>query len=300
MWTAIAILTHDVLAVDNPLSGVLPVDFSRRAILGRITACFAAAVVGIHAQDQPPQTKDLPAQSVSPQRPGLSRAGPYQAIEDAAAAMRPGDSGSMRSVVEAIFNFPRIYAVPDMMAAVVKQRVIDAQNGYWAGENAGIVDGAMVDAINTLATSFDMSDYARVSLLQVQFFRGRMASVMPIFMHTAPETVLDAPNPPMSPFQALFLLPLLVDQKLINPDYQAPPDEWDRDFYPRLLEQARTYRELQRRIAAGEVKPEFRATLRVSTAKADLQVKLRQHIAQMSVSDGLKLFNETFARLGIN
>jgi hypothetical protein len=85
-----------------------------------------------------------------------------------------------------------------------------------------------------------------------------------------PETVLDAPNPPMSPFQALFLSLSLVDQKLINPDYQAPPEEWDRDFYPRLLQQARTYRELQRRIAAGEVKPEFKATLQVSTAKEDI------------------------------
>jgi hypothetical protein len=292
-------LTHGVLVADTAPNGVQPFDFSRRAILGRLAAVFAAAVVGIHAQDQLPPTTGLSGQ-FSPPANRFPRAGPYQAIEDAAALMKPGDPASLRAVAEAILAFPRIYTVPAMIAGVVKQRMIDTQNNYWAGKNAGTPDGAMVEAINTLASSLDMPDYARISLLQVQFFRGSLASQMPVFMRTVPETVLDAPNPPMSPFQVLFLLPFLIDQKLINPDYQAPPAEWDRDFYPRLLRQARTSEELRRRIAAGEVKPQFRASVRMSEAKPNFEMSVRQRISRMSVSQRLRLFDDTWARLGIN
>jgi len=94
---------------------------------------------------------------------------------------------------------------------------------------------------------------------------------------------------------------LLIDQKISNPDYQATPAEWDRDVYPKLLEQERARQELQRRIAAGEVqvKAELRASVSISHSKGDLLFLPPQRIREMSVADGLKLFNETVARLGI-
>src|SRR5207248_118230 len=153
---------------------------------------------------------------------------PYQAIEDAASAMKPGDKDSVRAVVDAVGNFPSLYRrMPDAMAAVVKQRVIDAQMAYLDGKTPGIVDGAVVDAINGLATAFETPDDGRVSLLQVQFFRSGLALGMPRFLHSAPDTKADEPNPPMSPLQALFVMGLLIDQKLGNPDYQTAPAEWD-------------------------------------------------------------------------
>ena len=48
--------------------------------------------------------------------------------------------------------------------------------------------GAVVDALNALATAFDTPEYARVSLLQVRFSRSGMASLMPVFMQSAPDT----------------------------------------------------------------------------------------------------------------
>jgi len=60
------------------------------------------------------------------------------------------------------------------MEAVVKQRLIDAQMAYIDGKAPGIVDGAIADAINSLATTFDAPDYGRVSLRQVRFFRSNM------------------------------------------------------------------------------------------------------------------------------
>ncbi len=75
--------------------------------------------------------------------------------------------------------------------------------------------------------------------------------------------------------------------------------EWNRDFYPRLLAQLRGTQERQRRIKAGEVQVQTRYELRIGHADADLLRILQQRILAMSVADGLKLFHEMFARLGI-
>jgi hypothetical protein len=247
---------------------------------------------------EPPQA----AISEAPQVSGFLRfGGPYQQIEVAASAMRPGDSDSIRAVVEEIVNYARYYRMPDVMAAIVKQRLIDAQRDYFAGKNAGAVDGAIVDAINALAIAFDTPGYARVSLLEVQFLRSRAVSAMPYLMRSAPDTKLGEADPPMSPLQAIWLMSLLIDQKIDNPDYQAIPADWDRDYYPKLLEKAQAFEDLRRRIAAGEVNTQSKYAFLVggTPRSPELRFLLARRVREMSVADGLKLFNETFARLGI-
>ena len=74
--------------------------------------------------------------------------------------VKPGDLDSIRGVVEAIFKFPRMYRMPDIMAAVVKQRLIDAQAAYFDGKTAGIVDGA-VAAVPTKSSSGNRTENGR-------------------------------------------------------------------------------------------------------------------------------------------
>jgi hypothetical protein len=86
-------------------------------------------------------------------------------------------------------------------------------------------------------------------------------------MRSAPDNKLGEADPPRSPLQAIWLMSLLIDQKIDNPDYQAIPAGWDRDYYPKLLEQARAQDrardELRRRIATGEVKVGIKSEARV-------------------------------------
>lgn len=288
---------------------------SRRAFLGRVAAGgLCGAIFGkAHAQDQPQAGQTTPQGSQPVRSTGPYRS-PYQVIEDAASAMKPGNADSVRAVVEALFKFPGLaQRMPNEMAAVVKQRLIDAQMAYLDGKSLWIADGAIVDAINALTTAFDAPDYARVSWLQVRLIQSTITSVMPIFMQLYPSRMYSiseyaqpgAPYPilpsvPMSPLQAIFVTGLLIDQKLWNSDYQAAPAEWDRDFYPRLLKEMEARQELQRRIAAGEVQPETRAFVTVgSPDQRALEMLVLGRIAAMSLADGITLFNETFARLGI-
>ena len=212
-------------------------DVPRRTLLCLIAAYITAGVTRIHCQDQP-STNQKPA-SDSPSAKGAPYPRPYQAIENAASAtQKVGDAKTVRELVERLFADPSIYRMPEVMAAVVKQRLIDAQIAYLDRKASGVIEGAVVDAMNALATTFDAPDYAMVSTLQLRFLRNRMASGMPVFMGSVPEAKADEPNSPMSPLQAMFLMSVLINQQRLNPDDQVPPVEWDRDFYPRLLEQA--------------------------------------------------------------
>jgi hypothetical protein len=75
------------------------------------------------------------------------------------------------------------------------------------------------------ATAFEAPDYGRVSFRQVQFVRGRLADLVPtLFKQVNPD--LDVP---MSPLEALYLMAVLIDQKIENEDYQVPPAQRDRD-----------------------------------------------------------------------
>jgi hypothetical protein len=273
--------------------------FSRRTLIGWLVAAMNGDLLRELLAQEPPQA----APTEAPQVLGYLRfGGPYQQIEVAASALRPGDLDSIRAVVEEIVNYTRYYRMPNVMAAVVKQRLIDAQRDYFTGKTGGVVDGAVVDAINALATSFGTPDYARTSLLQVEFLRGRVASLMPYLMRPAAETKVGEANPPMSPLQAIWIMSSIIDQKIDNPDYQAIPADWDRDYYPKLLERARAQDELRRRMAAGEVEvgTKYEARLVAGPPRSpELRLLLARRIREMSVADGLKLFNEDFARLGI-
>ena len=285
----------------------------RLALFAWIAACFTAAFTAVtpftsvHAQETPEGHQDRQAAAAE----GITGTmvvlfmrgpGPTIEIEDAASVMKPGDSDSVRAVVDSMFKVPGMYRMPDMMAAVVKQRIIDAQTAYLVGKSTGVTDSAVVDAINMLATTFQTPDYGMVSLLQVQFVRGRLASTMPmLFKPVNPDLKIGEPNVPMSPVQALFVMSVLIDQKIQNGGFQLSPTDWDRDVYPRAMEQERARQELRRRIESGDVQPRFelRGSLGIGTARLDLLRLLQQRILAMSVADGLKLFNETFARLGI-
>lgn len=270
---------------------------SRGTFLGRVAAGGLCSAIFGKAQDQQPQPEEsLPNPAM------LFLPGPNKDLLGTAMAMTPGNMDSIRAVVEAMFKTPR-YRMPEVMAAVLKQRFIDAQAAYFDGKNPGVTDGAVVDAINSLATAFETPDYGRVSLLQVQYVRGRLTSqVMPtLFRPMKPDLIVGEANAPMSPLEAFYLMAILIEQKIENEAYQVPPAEWDRDVYPRAIEQDRAMKELQRRIASGEVQTKYELQGRVTIGHSDgtLLFLLQRRISAMSVADGLKLFNETFARLGI-
>ena len=279
-------------------------NLTRRTFLSWIPAGLCAATFGkFRIQDKPrteqPSQAGQPVQSPQPAAlPGLAA---DLAIENAASLMKRDDPQSVRAVVEAIFKFRHSYQVPEVIASVVKQRLINAQIAYLDGRTAGTAEGNVVDALNRLTVEFALPAYGAVSLLQVQLTRVRCGTTMPVFMrsNTGLDIKLGEPNPPMSPLQTIETIATLIDEKLLAPDFQVPPAEWDRDVYPRLAEQQRVAEEVRRRIAAGEVQSQMKARMTLVSTSDDLRHAIQRRISSMPVADGLKQFNQTLTQLGI-
>ena len=65
--------------------------------------------------------------------------------------MKADDPKSVRAVADAIFKIPRPYPMPEVMADVAKQRLIDAQIAYLNEKTTGTLEGSVVDALNTIS-----------------------------------------------------------------------------------------------------------------------------------------------------
>ena len=93
---------------------------SRRVFLDRIAVGGMCAAIfgGDRAHDQPPQSGQTPQESQpvdeGPNLVILFMRGPTNDIEETASAMKPGDSDSVRAVVEAMFEQPGVYRMPDI------------------------------------------------------------------------------------------------------------------------------------------------------------------------------------------
>ena len=102
----------------------------------------------------------------------------------------------------------------------------------------------------------------------------------------------------LSPAQAAHILLVLVDQKIMNPDYQLPPEEWEKTQYQTAMDKMLKYKELRE---SGRLKTTVTADLQVSSPSSrDLRSQIYDAVSQMSLTEGLDLVNETFGIAGIS
>jgi hypothetical protein len=106
----------------------------------------------------------------------------------------------------------------------------------------------------------------------------------------------------LSPSQAAHILLVLIDQKIMNPDYQLPPEEWEKTQYQTTMDRMLKYKELR---DSGQMKTTMKTTMtegvRLSSPSSpDLRSQIYDAVSQMSLTEGLDLVNETFGIAGIS
>jgi hypothetical protein len=187
----------------------------------------------------------------------------WVAIEHRAKAAEAGDPDSVRALADEIFGQPHAFArVPPFIHSPVEERVIRAEMDYRSGEGGPVTDGDVARMINWLADKFALPDYARTSEHQILVMRFHILAFTPEFMGKGllksedgtPMNVGDSVNPTMSPLQACYLAMFAIDSKLVNPDYQMPPGEWEARRYQQSLNLWRDYQRAgpaERRATSG-------------------------------------------------
>jgi hypothetical protein len=251
----------------------------------------------VSSQGNPVEARD---QTVARPQPYRS---PWQKIEERAKLENPSEGNSVRALVDEIFNYPHSFGeVPPVMDTIVKERLTQAEMKYKLGLGPGVQEDDIIHIANTLADKFQLPDYARTTLHQVQVLRFSYELSCPVFMGgQAPQQDIEKSrsNPAkLSPAQATYLLLGLVDAKMMNPNYQLPPDEWEKTQYGPMMENLIKYKELKE--SGQQSKPQARVVLMTEpTQTRDIRTAVSHAISEMSLTDGLDLVDQAFAAVGI-
>jgi hypothetical protein len=173
---------------------------------------------------------------------------------------------------------------------------------YKLGLGPGVQEDDIIHIANTLADKFQLPDYARTTLHQVQVLRFSYELSWPVFMggQAAQQDIEESRSNPtkLSPAQATYLLLGLVDAKMMNPNYQLPPDEWEKTQYGPMMENLVKYKELKK--SGQQSKPQARVVLITEpTQTRDIRTAVSHAISEMSLTDGLDLVDQAFAAVGI-
>jgi hypothetical protein len=228
---------------------------------------------------------------------------PWQKIEERAELENPSDGNSVRALVDEIFDYPHSFGqIPPVMDTIIKERLTQAEMNYKLGRGPGVEVADLIRFLNTLADKFQLPDYARTTPHQAEVLCFSAEISMPTFMGLASTQQVDKTVRPdsrkMSPAQATFLLLALINAKLMSPEYQLAPDEWEKTQYEPTMEKLTKYKELKE---SGQL-PKLVTTgvLILSPSRSgDLRTAVSDAISRMSLTDGLDLVDQAFAAVGI-
>lgn len=158
----------------------------------------------------------------------------YEAIDqDAFTAQQVGDAGSIENLVDTIFEKYQVSGLDTSLRASLKDRIVRAeQNGNMSTESQ------VAQAVNWLNTQFAAPSYAQTSLMQTRALRLDMNNYMPnLFVEKDTQGNIGVYRPEnseissqMNACQAVNLLLVIVQQKMLNSEFQKDPAQWDTDF----------------------------------------------------------------------
>jgi hypothetical protein len=158
----------------------------------------------------------------------------YQTIDDKALVAQNRQQNSVSELVDTIFASYGVTELPANLVASLKDRIVRAEvNGQAINESQVAV------AVNWLANEFSAPAYARTSPLQMRVSRVKLNRLIPnLFVDTdtfgnraSQKQVNSEISHNVSPSQATCLLLIIVQQKMLNADYQKSPEQWESDFY---------------------------------------------------------------------
>jgi hypothetical protein len=142
--------------------------------------------------------------------------------------------------------------------------------------------------------------------MQVRDLRMSLALSLPKFMGTGiarqGAAIGESISPTMGPSQAVHLMATLIDQKFHNPLFQATPEEWDQVSHQKFIDEVQASQERLARARANPGPPT--GTLRAGAYPAEkrrqLEESLGRSISALTLTDGLNLIDQAFAKLGID
>ena len=262
--------------------------------LSAVLICFCFTIASISS---------ISAQQMNSQTKG-AWVNPYTELDRAAGLIKIGDDETQtRAFAEKIFNMSRSFPrMPAAVEDVLKDRLVRAEMAFRQGRGPGIQEDNIVQFVNSLAHKLNVPGYARTSTKQVRVLRMSLILTSPSFMGQGVSwsemKIGDSIKPVMSPLQATHLILTLMDQKLINPEYQVPPEEWERTFQQSSIERLQAFQKMQQAGSVG--KQTAQGVFRHNPKHRELRDAVTQGISSLTLADAFGMIDDAFKTLKID
>jgi len=222
---------------------------------------------------------------------------PEKLIDEKSRIMRADDEASVRAVADEIFNYPHVLGrMSASVEDIVKDRLVRSEISFLRGKRSGVHEEDVVALFNTMADRFTLPDYVRTSKKQVRALRMSLALASPAFMGRGMADgkmdVGEAVSSEMSVLQAAHLSAVLLDQKFLDPNFQVPPGQWDRESHDKEVQRVKERQELLKSSRAAE----HHMIARSNPKRRELHEAISRSITSLSFADSQALL-ETALRV---
>jgi hypothetical protein len=266
-------------------------------------ACFALAMGAWFLRAEPAHGQG--PNSVTNNEPSLQT--PWGQLESKARAARNGDHGSVRALADQIFDqWNGFGQVPAELSDAIKERLVRAEINYRQGKSSGVEESNIVKMNNALVGKLGMPDYMKLGPQQVRQLRLSTLTLTPFFMGMGMTRknmkVGEKINSTMSPLQAAHLVTFLVQQKLVNPDFQLTPQDWNARQYEQHMQRWQAYQQARAsggKLATDQANSQPQLAVRENPKKREILGVFENAQATMTPDDALQLANGALDTLGI-
>ena len=171
-----------------------------RRVIGLCMVCLCSLVAVVMAEAQNPNDHPLPLRNVEERARNAKR-----------------DIRETRAFVDEIFNDSLLRNA----SLSVRGRLSKAETDFRTHKHPPIEEKEFVTAVNRLVDENQFPAYLRTSVAQVRRFRKLMTNM-------TPNAISPTSRAEMTPAEAVLVAIHLGYQKVFNPDFAVPPDEWAR------------------------------------------------------------------------
>lgn len=229
----------------------------------------------------------------------LSKELPLEQLNARAVAARDNDAASVDDLATTLLESLVPVDLPEDAKATIKTRLVVAELDYRHG-GGGIPEGNVMRTVNALARQFAVPEYAKTSMSQVRFLRANVSGVFPqllIPQRIPSDKVKESARQPLSPMGATLLTALLLQQKLINEEFQVDPKDWRDHLQKRRTEMWSKYGE--NKGAPPQLSDSIVSSHAEGVKTRELRELILRRIATMTQADIVTLTSSTLDQLGI-
>ena len=223
-------------------------------------------------------------------------------IDEKARKAKGSDEAAVRELADEVFASSHFGEIPVDVLEQVKKRVVAHEVKYRQGKK-GVKEKDIVKMVNELADKVGAPDYAKTSDLQVRSLRARLMTGYPNFISPADaegkrglkKRVGAGMNPEVSPLEAVFVAGVLLEQKMINEEFQHNPKAWEEKLKKKELKNWQAAE--RRREGRGQGKPQLAVS--ANPKAREMRGVIAQSPVRMSPTALVNIVDDTLDALGI-